>query len=153
MLPTRRAATLLLLLVSLGACSPSPTPPPTTQFTVEQAAEAYRSFSAAWTATYADKINAAATEADRDPANVAPYARRLADAYEAFRTGIGAIDVPTAATDAKEAEVDSTSAVIDLARQLEATPSDIAIKLELQAALARLAQASATTEAQLGISN
>ena len=153
MLQTRQLVALLLLLSATSACSPAPTPSPTPSVTIEQAADAYRSFTATWSATHSDVLNAAAAAADVDPAMVAAYATAIADSYTAFADGVRAIEVPGSVLPAKQAELETLTAVVGLAKQLEAEPANITVKTELQGALARVAQTSANIEALLGISN
>jgi hypothetical protein len=156
MLPGRPAVALLSLVTALvttiAACGPAPTPSPTSTVTFEQAAEAYRSFTTGWSAANTDALNAAASAADADPAKVAAYAATVAASYSAFIDGIRSLDMPESVLPAVQAELETLTVVVGLARQLNTDPADVAVRSELQGALARLARASANVEALLGIS-
>ena len=155
----------LLLLVAvlsglLGACSPPPPPPPPppptpspTADTLVAAARAYSAFVTSWTGRYADGLNVEAAAADADATKLARYSSDLADAYQAFADGVGKIEFPEAVRPSAELELQTVATVIALARQLANEPTNVSVKGELQGALARVAQSSASLEAALRLSN
>ena len=143
---------LLTSLVALvAACSPAPTPSPSPTVTVEEAAQAYSDFSASWVGTYNGLLNAEAAAADVDQANVAHYARTLAEAYEAFAQGIRTIEFPTSIAPMVQQELDAVDVLVALARQLENAPSNLSVKTQLQEAIGRVGQRSGAVEAALGL--
>lgn len=141
------------LFVLLVGCSPAPTPVPAPTVTVEEAAQAYSAFSASWVGTYNDTLNAEAAAADADQANVAQYARTLADAYAAFAKGIRTLEFPTSLGPTVQQELDAVDVLVALARQLETAPSNLSVKTQLQEAVGRVGQRSAAVEEALGISH
>ena len=140
-----------LLTASVTACSPAPTPIPTSTVTIEQAAQAYSAFSTSWTGEYTDVLNADAAAADADLDNVAQYARTIANAYDAFGRGIRAIAFPTAIQPTVQQELEAVDVLVALGKQLERDSSNLSIKMQLQEALARVGQRSGAVEVGLGL--
>ena len=154
MIPAIRPLLLGAIVAALmTACSPSPTPPPTPTVTVEAAAKAYSAFSARWTGAYNDRLNSDSAAADADPANVARYAHTLADAYSAFADGVRAIEFPGSLRPIVQQELDAVDVLVALANQLERAPTDLSVRTQLQDAVGRVGERSATVDAALGLSH
>lgn len=149
---TRVSGALLLGFALLIGCSPAPTPRPSTSATVEAAAQAYSAFVRSWSDEHAADLNAKSSAADADQSLVGEYATTLADAYQAFGDGVRAIDFPGSVRPEVDRELDTIDVLVGLANRLADSPSDMAVKTELQRALARAAESSASVEAVLGVS-
>jgi hypothetical protein len=148
---------VVLLAVLVSSCSPKPSPSPSpspspTTDTLAAAAQAYSAFTRSWSSQYSDALNRAAAAADADPANVAGYARELADAYQAYSDGVAQIEFPDTIRAAVDLEVQSLGALVGLARQLADDSSNIQLKTQLQEALGRVTERSAAVEAALDLS-
>jgi hypothetical protein len=160
MIPSPRVLLLTSLLALVAACSPnltptsmpSPTPTPTPTVTLAAAAEAYSAFARSWRSRYAGVLNEAAAAADADSANVARYARVLAEGYAAYSDGLAQVEVPDTLRAALDREIESLDVLVALARQLAADPSDIDLKTQTQAALGRVTESSAAVESALDVS-